>query len=92
VLVEAGDRITLPVGAREWAVSEPTDGAGDPVPVAASGGWTGDGTFRAEVIFLETPHRLDLVLDPSAGTAAVTWRRVPLGSTRLADLHCPHPR
>jgi hypothetical protein len=29
------------------------------------------------------------VLDVEAGTADVSWRAVPLGSTRLADLHCP---
>jgi hypothetical protein len=90
-LAEAGDLLTLPVGLGEWAVSEPVTDAGDTVPVAASGGWSDDGRFCAEVLFLETPHRIDLVLDVEAGTADVTWRAVPLGSTRLADLHCPRP-
>ncbi len=88
-LVEDGDRMVLPVGPGEWAVSEPVASAGDTVAVAASGGWSDDRTFRAEVLFLETPHRLDLVLDLEAGTAEVTWRLVPLGGTRLADLHSP---
>ena len=89
-LVEAEDRLTLPVGSGEWAVAEPTLlSSGDTVPVAASGGWADDQTFRAEVLFLETPHRLDLVLDVEAETAAVTWRLVPLGDTGLAGLHSP---
>ncbi len=88
-LVETADRLTVPVGPGEWAVAEPALPSGDPVPVAASGGWADDGTFRAEVLFLETPHRLDLVLDVEAGAAAVTWRLLPLGDTGLADLHCP---
>ena len=88
-LLEQDDRITLPVGPGEWAVSEPGGASGDTVPVAASGGWGDDGRFRAEVLFLETPHRLDVVLDVGAGTADVRWRLVPLGDTRLADLHCP---
>ncbi len=87
-LVERGNRITLPVGSGEWAVSEPDDASGAVVPVAASGGWDG-GTFRAEVLFLETPHRLDLLLDVDAGTAEARWRLLPLGDTTLADLHCP---
>ena len=91
-LVEAEDRVILPVGPGEWAVAEPTTAAGDVVPVAASGGWADDGTFRAEVLFLETPHRLDLLLDAEAGAATVTWRAVPLGNTRLVDLHCPEAR
>ena len=88
-LVEEGNRIALPVGTGEWAVSEPTDASGDAVPVAASGGWAEDGTFRAEVLFLETPHRLDLALDVDGGTADARWRLLPLGDTALADLHCP---
>ena len=89
-LSEPGDAaLRLPVGRGEWAVSEPLLASGDVVPVASSGGWAADGTFRAEVLFLETPHRLDLALDVGAGAATVTWRAVPLGDTRLADLHCP---
>ncbi len=88
-LVETRDRISVQVGPGEWAVSEPTAAGGDTVPVAASGGWGDDGRFRAEVLFLETPHRLDLVLDVDGGTADVRWRAVPLGDTGLADLHCP---
>ena len=88
-LVEVGNRITVPVGSGEWSVTEPTDTSGDAVPVAASGGWADGGTFRAEVLFLETPHRLDLALDVDRGTADARWRLVPLGDTALADLHCP---
>jgi hypothetical protein len=91
-LADGQSQVTVPVGVGEWEVSEPLDAAGDPLPLAVSGGWEDDGRFRAEVLFLETPHRLDLVLDVGAGKADVSWRRIPLGSTRLADLHRPHPR
>jgi CubicO group peptidase (beta-lactamase class C family) len=87
-LVEPGNRITFPVGLGEWSVSEPTDASGSPVPVAASGGWS-EGAFRAEVLFLETPHRLDVSCRPEEGRAEVSWRLAPLGSTALADLRCP---
>jgi CubicO group peptidase (beta-lactamase class C family) len=91
-LADRRTEVTVPVGRGGWAVSEPLDAAGDPLPLGVSGGWEDDGRFRAEVLFLETPHRLDLLLDVEAGTAAASWRRLPLGSTRLADLHRPHPR
>ena len=87
-LVEEGNRISVPVGLGEWTVSEPTDASGGVVPVAASGGWA-DATFRAEVLFLETPHRVDLTCHLDSGTAEARWRLLPLGDTRLADLHCP---
>ena len=88
-LVEARDRVSFPVGPAQWAVSEPTDAAGSPVPVAASGGWAGEGTFRAAVVFLETPHRLDVTCVPEQGRAEATWRLAPLGNPALAHLRCP---
>jgi hypothetical protein len=57
--------------------------------VAASGGWVDGNTLRVEVIFLETPHRLDLDLHPPTRTARATWRLEPLGDSDLANLHCP---
>ena len=59
-LTEPANSVTFPVGAGTWAVSEPADEHGDIIPVAASGGWLDDRTLRAEVIFLETPHRMDI--------------------------------
>jgi hypothetical protein len=62
--------------------------------VAACGGWTDSvgsdgGDLRLEVIFLETPHRMDIELSTTDGTATAAWRIPPLFSGRLADLHCP---
>jgi CubicO group peptidase (beta-lactamase class C family) len=88
-LSEAANHLDLPVGAGTWAVSEPADRRGATIPVAASGGWLDSDTWRAEVIFLETPHRIDITCSLRAGTAAATWRHPPLGSDRLQNLHCP---
>lgn len=57
-LVAGADRLTVPVGTDGWHVVE---GEGGIAPVAVSGGWT-DGTLRLDVLFLEAPHRLELVL------------------------------
>jgi CubicO group peptidase (beta-lactamase class C family) len=88
-LTEPANALTFPVGTGTWAVSEPVDGRGATIPVAASGGWLDDRTLRAEVIFLETPHRMDITCSLPARTANVAWRHGPLGNSRLRDLHRP---
>jgi hypothetical protein len=70
-------------------VSTPTDSRGDPIPVAASGGWLDDHTLRVEVIFLETPHRMDIACSLPRRTAEAVWRVPPLFQTRLERLHSP---
>jgi CubicO group peptidase (beta-lactamase class C family) len=88
-LTEDANALTFPMGNGTWAVSAPVDSRGDTIPVAASGGWLDDDTLRAEVIFLETPHRMDITCSRRDGTARAAWRRGPLGNGRLRDLHRP---
>ena len=57
--------------------------------MAVSGGWTDPGTFMAGVIFLETPHRMNLTCGANEGAVAVSWSTVPLRGERLADLRMP---
>jgi CubicO group peptidase (beta-lactamase class C family) len=87
-LSEADNAVTFPASAGTWAVSSPADRHGDQIPVAASGGWA-DGGLRLEVIFLETPHRMDIELRPDGQTATAAWRIPPLFAGHLADLACP---
>lgn len=88
-LVEAGNALTVPVGASIWTVSQPTDRRGNTIPVAASGGWLDGGTLRAEIIFLETPHRMDITCTLPGRTATAVWRHPPLMPSKLQHLHCP---
>ena len=82
-LVDPAGPVRARVGTGRWLVD---DGA---TPVAISGGWTGD-RFRADVIFLETPHRLLVELDDPADPAAtVGWRTVPLHALPLAEMRLP---
>jgi CubicO group peptidase (beta-lactamase class C family) len=87
-LSEADNALTFPASAGTWAVSSPADRHGGTVPVAASGGWA-EGGLRLEVIFLETPHRMDIELRPDGQTATAAWRIPPLFAGHLADLACP---
>jgi hypothetical protein len=61
-------------------------------PAATSGGWLDGRTLRAEVIFLETPHRMDITCSLPSRTAEAVWRHPPLTPSRLQHLHCPRLR
>jgi CubicO group peptidase (beta-lactamase class C family) len=88
-VAEPANALSFPVGAWDWLVSAPRDSHGDAVPVAASGGWLDDRTVRVEVIFLESPHRMDIACSLPARTAEAAWRQVPLDGGRLQTLHRP---
>lgn len=88
-VVEPDNRLTFAVGSKGWVTSEPLDSHGQQVPVAASGGWTDDDTLRVELVWLESPHRVDLTCRLSTGTAQVSWRTTPLGGAGVEALHRP---
>ena len=78
------------VGFAGWRTNlTETDHGSTGVPLAVSGGWTDEDTFRAEVIFLETPHRLGLTCSLTNGTFLANWRTVPLRAGPLSALRMP---
>ena len=88
-LIEPANALTFPVGAGAWTVSDHADRDGETIPVAASGGWHDGNTLRAEVIFPETPHRMDITCSLPGRTAEAVWRHPPLSPSKLQHLHCP---
>ena len=88
-LVEPDNALTVPVGTGAWAVSERADRHGETIPVAVSGGWLDASTLRAEVIFTETPHRMDITCSLPGRTAEAVWRHPPLAPSKLRHLHSP---
>jgi CubicO group peptidase (beta-lactamase class C family) len=88
-IAEPANTLAFPVGAGDWLVSTPRDRHGEAIPVATSGGWLDDRTLRVEVIFLESPHRMDIVCSLPSRTAAAVWRHQPLDGGRLQTLHRP---
>ena len=88
-LIEPDNALTFPVGTGGWTVSDHADRHGETIPVAASGGWLDGQTLRAEVIFLETPHRMDITCSLPGRTAEAVWRHPPLTPSKLQQLHCP---
>jgi CubicO group peptidase (beta-lactamase class C family) len=72
-----------------WSIG---DSAGHP-PIAVAGGLK-NGRVHLSVLFLETPHRLELDLDPATRSAAVRWNPPPLSGAAeqsLAALQSPRP-
>ena len=88
-LQEGDNRVSFGVGADGWRVSTPVDAHGCAIPVAAAGGWADPRTLHAEVIFLETPHRLEITCTTSDRRASVSWRLPPLGGADLHELRNP---
>ncbi|GMA25446.1 hypothetical protein GCM10025864_32050 [Luteimicrobium album] len=72
-------------GTPGWTVTEGV------VPVATSGGAEGTDRLRVQVMFLEAPHRLELVLDQASGTFRAAWSAEPLrfATTPLRTLATP---
>jgi CubicO group peptidase (beta-lactamase class C family) len=88
--LEGDDAFGGTVGVAGWRSNlTETDHGKTGVPLAISGGWTGEDTFRAEVIFLETPHRLGLTCSLADGTFRASWRTVPLRAGPLSALRMP---
>lgn len=88
--MEGDDSFSATVGAGGWHTNlTETDHGRTGVPLAVSGGWTDEHTFRAEVIFLETPHRLELICSLRTGTFQASWRTAPLHAGRLSELRMP---
>jgi CubicO group peptidase (beta-lactamase class C family) len=60
--------------------------------LATSATRTADGIVVADLVFLESPHRLELHLDPDAGTFVARWPLVPIlrsGGSRLTSMRAP---
>ncbi|MFI7030424.1 serine hydrolase domain-containing protein [Microbispora rosea] len=83
-LLRFGSSLDIEVGHGAWRESSPLGR-----PVVAAGAWQGD-TFVAELYVITTPHRVRLVVDTGAGTAAATWNIVPLTGPDL-ELHLRSP-
>lgn len=84
------DRLPLVtrVGDGRWAQSRwrvTGEGPEIDIPVVAAGGWRDADTFVAEVLLIETPHRILIELDRRTGLADLRWRLFPLmGADPLA--------
>lgn len=85
-LLDHATLFAVHVGDGRWARSEIAVGPDRWLPVAANGGWIDDDRFIAELILVQTPHRLRIQLDRRTGSSAVAWTTVPLRTPSVLGL------
>jgi CubicO group peptidase (beta-lactamase class C family) len=82
-------QLTARLGTGEWAVGEPAGPDGHVIPVAVSGGWTAPGTLRLDVIFLQTPHRVEITCSADEESATAVFPTPPLWPAPLVEFRSP---
>lgn len=88
-LDDHGRVIELAVGDGEWVrTSVPMDDHGT-LMVEGSGRWVEPTVFAAELIMVQTPHRLRVRYDPATGTSSSQWQTVPIWRRSLVELATP---
>ncbi len=75
-LERLGRWLEVRVGEGEWLESV-LEAEGQSLPVVASGGWTQEDVFEAEVLVIETPHRFRVEAHLRSGDADLAWREEP---------------
>jgi hypothetical protein len=76
VIREDGDAIEVPL-TTEWTVVDAS--------LAVSAAQLADGRLAVDLVFLATPHRLELELDPARRTFVTRWPHVPLFGAGLQN-------
>ncbi len=93
--------LSVPCGRDHWAEGALGAAAGmsrgaqgmppmTPTPVVCRGGWTSADTFEADLVLIETPHRIRLLGKGVANSPILesAWNTVPLTGARL-EAHLP---
>jgi beta-lactamase family protein len=83
-LTDAGGRLDIRLRAGEWAV-----GDSNRLPVAANGGWTDTSNFVADVVFLETPHRVRVTCSAPNRALTAVWATDPAHASSILSLCKP---
>jgi hypothetical protein len=87
-ITDAHATYQVPCGHGQWRSAEQLLGQAL-LRTAACGAWTPAGTFHAEIAFISTPHRLEVVADFEAGTVQARWRNAPLDAVGGSELAVP---
>ena len=88
-LSDPGQALVVDCGDQEWHRTVVPVGEGFGLVVEAQGRWAAGGTFVAELIFVQTPHRMTITFTPGTSASTAYWRSVPLRSPSVAGLATP---
>lgn len=89
-LAAADDTIPVSCGDGTWRRSDLRLGVDRRLVVEARGAWTGE-TFVADLVLVQSPHRLTVRYAPHTDTSAAFWRTIPLTDPPLANLAVLYP-
>ena len=88
-LDDHGRAIGVTVGDGQWVRTPvPMDDHGTLV-VEGTGAWLSPSVFAAELIMVQTPHRLQVRFDLATGVSSSQWQTVPIGRRSLVELATP---
>jgi CubicO group peptidase (beta-lactamase class C family) len=80
VLTDTGPELTAELGTPDaWTTTG---------PLATAYAWD-SGQLHVDIVFVETPHRLHLNLNPATGQFEARWQTAPLGDARLSAMRMP---
>ena len=83
VLTDDGPELVADLGAPgDWTITG---------PVATAYAWS-ENLLLVDLVFVESPHRLHLTLDPATGLFAARWAAPPLGEASLSEIRMPVDR
>ena len=87
-LSTGGHTGTVSCGDGAWRRSHVPLGPDRTLVVEGRGHWTG-GTFVADLVLVQSPHRLTVRYTPGGNPSAARWRTVPLVAPPLTSLAAP---
>lgn len=85
-LLDHGQHFEVRCGDGEFLPTAVDAGPGRWLPVEGSGRWLDADTFVASLIVLQTPHRLEIRLQPQTCISTAVWHTVPLRTSSLLGL------
>jgi hypothetical protein len=88
-IAEPANALTFPVGAGDWLLVSAPRSSGRRRARRHVRWLAGRPHLRVEVIFLESPHRMDITCSLPTRTAEEAWRHPPLDGGGLQTLHGP---
>jgi hypothetical protein len=88
-LVDRAQTLVVGCGDGRWQRTALPVGADRVLVVEGQGRWPDPDTFVAELVLVQSPHRITVTFQPSTGRSVARWRTVPLRAPSLGGLGAP---
>ena len=88
-MLAEGQRLEVGCGDGRWRRSHVEVGPDRVLVIEAKGRWEHSDTFIADLIFVQTPHRVTVRGTPATGSSAAAWQSLPLPPLTVLGLATP---